>query len=195
MRKVSAHYCLLPDGSVGKWPVIVLDDNGSIVEVRVNAAQFREEPGLEYFGGVIVPGFIEDMRTVSFSGITEETLMRTLNRFQSQGSIRFLFGREQNTFLSVSKSKSFFDTEYEKKDGSMFAGISTWDRVKEKTAGGDDVINAIFAEQSVILDKLPEQLKWGRIETGFNPGLVLIKGLDLDGMRLTANTKIKILNY
>jgi hypothetical protein len=70
-----------------------------------------------------------------------------------------------------------------------------WDRVKEKTAGGDDVINAIFAEQSVIFGKLPEQLKWGRIEIGFNPGLVLIKGLDFDGMRLTANTKIKILNY
>ena len=195
MRKISAHYCLLPDGTLGKWPVIVLDDNGRIEEVRVNAAQFREEPGLEYFGGVIVPGFIEDLRDSSFYGLAEDEIKRRLNRFQSQGSIRFLFAGEQNTLLSGSKSIAFFDPGYDTKNASMLAGVSAWDRVKEKAAGGDDVINAVFSEQSVILDKLPEGLKWGRIETGFNPGLVLIKGLDLDGMRLTANTKIKILNY
>jgi len=61
MRKISAHYCLLPDGSLCKWPVITLDNEGDITEVR-GGEHLSEEPGLEYFGGVLVPGFIEDIR-------------------------------------------------------------------------------------------------------------------------------------
>jgi hypothetical protein len=69
MRKISAHFCLMPDGSLGKWPVIALDDSGVISEVRVHDHQFREEAGLEYYPGVLVPGIIEDLRNVNFDNV------------------------------------------------------------------------------------------------------------------------------
>jgi hypothetical protein len=40
---------------------------------------------------------------------------------------------------------------------------------------------------------IPDELRWGAIEQGANPGILLIKGLDYDGMKARENTTIKIL--
>ncbi|WP_430815352.1 hypothetical protein [Carboxylicivirga sp. RSCT41] len=58
MRKVSAHYYLRPDGTLGKRPVIEFDDAGVIVRIRELGDSFREEPGLEYYPGIMIPAFV-----------------------------------------------------------------------------------------------------------------------------------------
>ena len=45
-----------------------------------------------------------------------------------------------------------------------------------------------------IIHSLPEELKWGRIEEGYSPGLLLTKGLNLDDMSVTPKSRIKILH-
>jgi len=58
-RKFAAHYALLPDGSWGKWPVVEMDEQGMLVSVTVNPQGFREQPSLQYYGGVLLPGFVD----------------------------------------------------------------------------------------------------------------------------------------
>ena len=195
MRKLSAHFCLLPDGSVGKWPVISMNGEGVITGVRVNNDQFREEPGLEYYGGVLVPGFIEDMRDVSFDGIKEENIMKLMNRFYSDGSLKFICRSDQKHFSPGFKGEVFYDGAHICSEMQPFSGISFWERAKSeaKSKCGGDILKAIYSIQENIVGSLPDELRWGRIEEGSSPGILLIKGLNLTDMSLTEKSSIKIL--
>ena len=193
MRKLSAHFCLLPDGTLGKWPVISIDSEGRIKSVRVNDEYFREEPGLEYYGGVLVPGFIEDFRDVSFANAGD---IKLLNRFYSQGSIKFLCRQDQNFFPQGFGGEVFRDETFEQQKLQECSRKSFWEKAKGDALAGyeGNIIKSIFNLQEKIIKSLPEELKWGRIKEGFSPGLLLIKGLNLDDMSVTEKSTIKILH-
>ena len=61
MKKISAHYYLRPDGSWGKYPILEIADSGEIISIREQKGEFKEEPGLAQYNGVIVPGFIQQI--------------------------------------------------------------------------------------------------------------------------------------
>ncbi len=197
MRKLSAHFCLLPDGSVGKWPVISLNGEGAITGMRVNDEQFREEPGLEFYGGVLVPGFIEDMRDVSFDGIKEENIMKVMNRFYSEGSVKFICRSDQKHFSSGFRCEVFYDGSYIYSELQPFSGVFFWERVKIEANSKYDgnILKAIHSIQENTVGSLPEELRWGRIEEGNSPGILLVKGLNLADMSITEKSSIKILQH
>lgn len=58
MKKFSANYILLPDGSFLKNSIIKTTDEGEIIEIIDTKGVLKEEAGLEYYNGVIIPGFI-----------------------------------------------------------------------------------------------------------------------------------------
>ncbi|MDP4204581.1 MAG: amidohydrolase family protein [Bacteroidota bacterium] len=58
MRKLSAHYVLTDDGRFVKYGILSLDDKGTVIDVRDPKGEMNEEEGLEFYGGILVPGFI-----------------------------------------------------------------------------------------------------------------------------------------
>ncbi len=56
MRKISANYIFPVTSKPIKNGIIVIDDNGAIVEI-INSQQ-KEIAGVEFYNGVIVPGFV-----------------------------------------------------------------------------------------------------------------------------------------
>lgn len=58
MRKISAHYILTEEGHFLKYGILLLDDNGVVLGVRNQGSTMGEEEGLEFYGGILVPGFI-----------------------------------------------------------------------------------------------------------------------------------------
>jgi len=58
MRKLSANLILPVSSSPLKNGIITLDGNGRILDLVDTGGNLREEPGLEFYKGVIVPGFV-----------------------------------------------------------------------------------------------------------------------------------------
>ncbi|MFC2080800.1 hypothetical protein ACFLR8_01150 [Bacteroidota bacterium] len=58
MRKISANHILPVSSPPLKNGIIILDEEGSILEIRDTGGNLREESGLEFYNGVITPGFV-----------------------------------------------------------------------------------------------------------------------------------------
>jgi len=58
MRKFSANYIYLGNGKILKNGIIYLSETGEILEIIDTQGLLKEENGLEFHNGVIVPGFV-----------------------------------------------------------------------------------------------------------------------------------------
>lgn len=58
MRKLSAPYIFPGEGPPLKYGILICEDNGTIIEIIDTGGKLRELPSLEYYNGIIVPGFI-----------------------------------------------------------------------------------------------------------------------------------------
>lgn len=58
MRKISANYIFPGTSPPLKNGIIILDDLGEIVEVQDTGGELREVARLEFYNGIIVPGFV-----------------------------------------------------------------------------------------------------------------------------------------
>jgi hypothetical protein len=87
MRKISAHYYLRPDGKFGKRPIIELDSAGFINNIRELGDAFREEPGLEYFPGIIIPGFVASIGKADEYIIKKKALINGVLRIKEGETI------------------------------------------------------------------------------------------------------------
>jgi hypothetical protein len=194
MRKISAHFCLLPDGSLAKMPVISIDENGVIRDIMVLGDGFVEEHSVELFGGVLVPGFIEDFRDVNLPdgapGFSIE-----VNRMYSNGSLKYLCNSCNKLFPTNFKGEVFCESSIKK--GEELRGIpkqSVWEGIKKRSVeGGVNIFESTHHYFSDMRNLIPDELRWGAIEQGANPGILLIKGLDYERMQLRENATIKIL--
>ncbi|MGM0377543.1 MAG: hypothetical protein ACQEQ0_12285, partial [Bacteroidota bacterium] len=59
MQKFAAHYMLSPEGFFRKWPVISVTDDGRILDVQTSPNGLKEQPGISFFAGILVPAFID----------------------------------------------------------------------------------------------------------------------------------------
>lgn len=58
MRKLSASYVYSPERGFVKNGILHLDTNGEILRFIDPGNHFKEEAGLEYYNGILVPGFV-----------------------------------------------------------------------------------------------------------------------------------------
>lgn len=58
IRKISAHYVFPINRPPVKFGIICFSETGEIVEVIDNNGSFKEIASLEFFDGILVPGFV-----------------------------------------------------------------------------------------------------------------------------------------
>ena len=58
MRKITSSYVFTCNGPPLKNGIVVCSDEGSIIDVIDNDGSIIEQSNLEYYNGIIVPGFI-----------------------------------------------------------------------------------------------------------------------------------------
>lgn len=58
MRKISAHYIFPVSSKPLKKGIIVFDDDGKIIDLIDTKGDLKETSGVEFFNGIIVPGFV-----------------------------------------------------------------------------------------------------------------------------------------
>ena len=178
MRKLTSHYCLKPNGSWAKRPIIELNDAGVILEVRVMGDDFVEEPNLEYFPGVIVPTFLMKLHSDDFD-------KWVINSAVIEGTRRFIIDKEMslpNRVRYVVKS-----------DFNTGSADSPWTKIKSEVGAGLDLASAIINQTQKIAQHFSLDDEWGVIKEGANPGLLLLKGIELKTFTITSNTNLKVL--
>ncbi len=188
MRKIAAHYILHPDGSVGKFPVIVFDQDGTIVEIR-ERSNFIEEPSLELVNGFLCPGFVDFFQS---SVLDKEKLeiQKYINR-QVISGVKVLgvsevdyiqiidYGTKDISFTKTTKEFSLLHNNFN----------SLFDFLKINQSGVDLLMKYTIENANIL--EINDQV--GSLEVGKRPGIIAISGMDYDTMRLTDSAKIKLI--
>ncbi|MCY1634463.1 amidohydrolase family protein [Marinifilum sp. D737] len=70
MRKITANYIFPVSSAPLKNGIIVLDDTNRIVDIIDTKNKFKEIENLEFYGGTIVPGFVDAFTLLSYNNFT-----------------------------------------------------------------------------------------------------------------------------
>ncbi|MBR8537909.1 hypothetical protein KDU71_20220 [Carboxylicivirga sediminis] len=169
MRKVSAHYYLKSDGTFGKSPVVELDVDGRIVGVREMGSQFKEEAGLEYFPGIIVPGFVASCSSTDPHVIACVKRVGLIN-----GVLRW---QEGNDIIALD--------DYQR----------AWSAIKEvlKEQRGMAPLGHYLLKHTFRAAQLLGNTEWGIIGEGAIPGLIVLQNIDLRNFSITEKSSFRII--
>ena len=81
MRKIAASYIMPVSSPILKNGIVVVDDDGSILEVIDTGGRLRESSSLEFYSGVITPGFVLPwLRAAKQTGALTGAEFRDLDR-------------------------------------------------------------------------------------------------------------------
>ena len=69
MKRFSAQYTITNSGQILKRAVITVDDNGRIIDILDTGGQLTETHSVEFFNGIIIPGFVNCHCHLELSGM------------------------------------------------------------------------------------------------------------------------------
>ncbi|MCT4647049.1 MAG: hypothetical protein N4A74_18825 [Carboxylicivirga sp.] len=166
MRKLTSHFYLRKDGTFGKRPIVHLADDGTVTDLRESGSDFKEEPSLEYYPGILVPGFVASVSSDSINSVKGKCLVNGVLRIQPN---------KPNL-----ESDVFFEA---------------WKNIQEQAqlVRGEDSLGSLLHKYTYEAANLINAERWGRIDIGSNPGILVIQNLDLRRFTFTPGTRFKIL--
>lgn len=196
MRKVGAHYYLRPDGTWGKRPVITLNEDGVIQAIKELGDHFKEEPGLEFFSGAIIPGFVEDWRSYD---LKDAGMAQQLRKSLVSGTMNVFISEEQDAVLKpVFKSQMAIEVIQEDVNPIVSTQyFSAWEQIKNdwhRDPSNFNLATSIMKHTADIVSLLGASNQWGTIQIKAHPGLLLLQNIDWPKFTLKANTTVRILN-
>ena len=196
MRKISAHYYLRADGNWGKRPVISLDSEGIIHAIKELGDDFKEEPGLEFFSGIIIPGFVEDWRVYN---LKDKLVQQQCKKALIGGTLKVsIFNDQQQDVSSVIQNKLSVHIQRKGSVEQISQNYkSAWEQINEdwnKHLENFDLAQAIINHTADVASKVGMDLNWGIIKKNANPGLLLLQNLDWTNFTLTNKSTVRILN-
>lgn len=77
MRKIAATYIFPGDKSPIKNGILVLNDDGSVEDIIDRGVAFKEEAGVEFYSGILVPGFVNAHCHLELSHLHEKIEEKT----------------------------------------------------------------------------------------------------------------------
>lgn len=194
MRKIAATYIFPVNQPPVKNSILVCDDDGTIVEIISKGDDFREEAGVEFYSGVLVPGFVH----VNFS---LQNYGKISNRKMWANGIVLVADFQSSTYVITQKN----DCKIQKLN-TDFIDLNQFPKL-ETSVGTYSFLQEIFLYQeknkrvklsdlfaSVSLNRakmLRLDAKFGSFEKGKNPGINLISGIDFKQLTLTSTSKVK----
>lgn len=202
IRKISAHYLWLNSETLLKYGVIAFSHNGIIVDIKDNKGIPEESESLEFFNGLIIPGFVDiDIVQVKTKAI------RTFTADPKHGLQVELPDHLQ--FLIIDNSNLLDKADVLRLLALERDGIKI---VLKLDAGTNNSQSSIFSNICKLAlpgtIELVHLLRWttinpalctgidnmcGSITCGKRPGLNVISGIDYAAMRLTETCSIRVI--
>ena len=169
MRKVSSHYYLRPDGTFGKRPVIQLNDEGRIIHVRETGDNFKEEAGLEYYPGIITPGFVASI------AIGNSHEVKQIKAQAAAGGV-----------LRLKEECGMLHSDEYIKAWNVLIKCTLEENSQFRTA---HFLNKHTAMAAQVLG----EAEWGVIREGAKPGILVLKNFDLRNFTVSSNSAFRII--
>lgn len=195
IRRFSSHYALMPDGTLGKWPVVEISGDGEIISVLTSPGGFKEQPSLEFHGGLLISGFIDIWAECEQLSLD----VRNLNRHVAAGTL--VLGCKPPIAPTIcNRVYPPFIIESSNNAGALntslivsSVGFSIQDRLKNLSIERPDIsLNELLLLGSAVgADLLGVSHFFGRLKPGLYPGLLVLEQLDLQNMRLTTQTRAR----
>ena len=193
-RKFAAHYVLMPDGILGKWPVVEMDDQGMVVSVAVNPGGFQEQPSLQYHSGILLPGFVDAW--AGFTYVTQD--QRALNRHLAKGTL-VLSSVESDLPLPGNSVPPFLIREtttshiHKRQIVSDSSGIPILERLLSSLTQNPEASLAALLYEATALgaDHLGLEAFFGRIRPGLFSGLLIMENIDLQRLLPMPQTRVR----
>ena len=88
MRKLSSHYIFSPHRSPLKYGILVLDDEGSVIDLIDTGGKMKEESNLEFYPGILTPGFVNTHCHLELSHLKKKLVHRDAACFQRLDALR-----------------------------------------------------------------------------------------------------------
>lgn len=192
MRKIAATYVFPISQPPIKNGIFVCENDGTVVEIIDNGDNFRESAGVEFYSGILVPGFVQ-------SGVSLLNRDKVFSRKMWAAGISLLIDSDKSLF-SICETSDFKTNELHPGDGLRSANTVTNTstnsildqllnfQVHNESATLTDVFRWASLEGAMAFGF---ESKYGSFEEGKMPGVNLITGIDFRRMKLTANSKIK----
>jgi hypothetical protein len=189
IRHIASHFVLLPNGSLGKWPVITISSCGEILNVKTRTS-FTERPGLELYSGLLLPAF-----TDIFVKKTDDIQTTTINfnRHFSEGTI--LLGCHNCHSNGFPLTTEVQPAEFGQADFLIrknHSDIPMFSRIKTKTT--TPLIEKLYWGSYLSASQTTYKNQLGQLSQGFKPGVLVLQGVDPTTMELTESAKIKWLS-
>lgn len=106
MYKFSANYIYLGNGEILKYGIIKLNEEGKITEIVDTKGVLKEEAGMQFYGGIIVPGFVNTHCHLELSHLRGEITKHT----HLHGFIKELQSkRKQLSLVEIQKAAQIAD--------------------------------------------------------------------------------------
>lgn len=196
MRKIGAHYYLRADGQWGKRPVITLDSDGIIHAIKELGDNFKEEPGLEFFSGVIIPGFVEDWRGYD---LKNTSVQQQCKKALIGGTLKVaIFNDQEQDVPAVIQNKvSVRILKQNLVEQISQEYKSAWEQINEDWKNHLDTFDLakiIINHTNKLATQVGMDTHWGIIQKKANPGLLLLQNLDWTNFTLTKKSTVRILN-
>ncbi len=194
-RRFSSHYAFLPDGTLGKWPVVEITNNGEIVSVSVYPDGFKEQPSLEFHGGILIPGLVD--ACIDCHNLFDDK--RNLNRHLVGGTV--LIGCH-NKLSKETSSRVYppFVVESPKRESSRSSvlgcensSVPIFERMKD-VSGKDSNLSLeelLFTATVEGAEKLGMANVFGMLKPGLFSGLVVLEQIDLQNQKLLPQSRAR----
>lgn len=107
MRKISANYILPVSSPPLRNGIVVIDDDGSVLEVIDTGGRLRESSSLEFYKGIVTPGFVLPWyRATVHTNSPAVKAFRDFNQSLSQQGIKGIGMVEKRVGLFAEKKES-----------------------------------------------------------------------------------------
>lgn len=177
MRKIAANLIFPVASAPIKNGYLVIDTDGTIVEIMGSQDNIREIAGLEYYSGVLIPGmalvFSRNNKVMNLDKLPEN-----LNAEQKKWA-RYLFSRgvqavgSNIVFSTLAKTQTYIDYLIKLVQNK----ISFEDALQQLTIGNAQILHK------------NEQI--GTFEVGKQPGVLLLSDFEFKTQTLGLNASIK----
>jgi len=198
MRILASHYALLPELRLVKYPKVYIQESNEIERIEFNEQEFIETPSTEFFGGLMIPGFIADLSDLA-PDTSPSQLNLLLGRLYRDGIQYVILPSllEKVVDLKANAGLYFLFKETESQQRiNIDAFENPWQLLCQqvKSDKNNSVIdlldNYLVQPWKEWLDNLPG----GNIQKGSKPGIMLVNGINWSTFTFTNSLTIQRLH-
>lgn len=184
MRKIASHYWLRPDGSVGKFPIIVFNEQSEIIEIKERKT-FQEEASLELINGFLSPGFI-DFFPPKLENLDAAIVKKMLNDYIINGVKLLGVPPDFHALFNIGEKSQLEVTTYHVEH--FIEGL-TFSKIKHFKKSIEGLIK--HTQQNAKL--LNKESEFGSLELGKRPGLLAIQKMNYNSFQVNEESSLKII--